>query len=140
MEGVILLIWQRRLSPFFTLIFRHKPELIAHPQIYISRDPIHFISVLISRRVEPINSDSRMCEIVYYRHGGFGVRAEAGKSASSRNVVPPALNASEQRQPFRDRIAGVERDAVEIISERSVRLKRPVRVYYRDVHIAVVVI
>ena len=55
LEGVILLIWQRRLSPFFTLIFRHKPELILHPQIYISRDPIHFISILISRRVEPID-------------------------------------------------------------------------------------
>src|SRR5215813_12252245 len=140
LEGVILLIGQRLLSPFFSLIFHHKPELLFHPQVHISRYPIHFISALISRRVEIIDSDSRVCDVVYYRHGGFGVRAEAGKSASSSNVVPAALNASEQRQPFRDRVARVERDTVEIVSERIVRLKRPVRVYYRNVHIAVVVI
>src|SRR5882672_10904964 len=140
LEEVILLIRQRRLSTFFSLIFRHKSELIAHPQIQIGRDPIHFISTFNSRRVEPIEPDSRMREFVYHRYGGLGVCAQAGKSPSRRNVISPAQNTAEQRQPFRDRITGVERDAVEIVPERYVRLKGPVRVYYRDVHIAVVII
>src|SRR5262245_44102053 len=117
LEDVILFIGHRRLSPLSSLIFRHKPELIAHPQIQIGRDPIQFISALISRRIEPVNSDSRICEIVYYRHSGLCVRAETGKSTSRRNVVPPALNAPEQRQPLCNRIAGVECNALEIVLE-----------------------
>src|SRR5262245_18379075 len=128
LEGVILLIRYWPLSAFPPLIFRHKSELIAHPQIHISRDPIHFISALISRRVEPVGYDTHMCEIVYHRHGGFGIRAEAGESASGRDVVPSALNATEQRQPFLDRIARVKRDAVQIVSDRPFRLNCPVRV------------
>jgi hypothetical protein len=54
--------------------------------------------------------------------------------------ISPAQDAAEQRQSLRDRVAGIERDAVEIVSERPVRLKRPVRVYYRNIHIAVVII
>jgi hypothetical protein len=100
LEEVILLIRLRRQSPLSSLIFHYKPELIAQPQINISRDPIHFISVLISRRIEPIDSDSRVCEIVYYRHGGFGVCAEAGESTSSRNVVSPAQNTAERVNRF----------------------------------------
>ena len=126
LEGVILLIGRRRLSQLFSLIFRHKPELIAHPQVQIGCDTIHLIPVLISRWIEPVDPYSRMCEVVYHRHSGLGVRAEAGKSTSRRNVVPPALNAPKQRQPLRDRIAGVERNALEIVLEGSVRLKRPV--------------
>src|SRR5262245_1022151 len=128
LEEVILLIRQRRQPPLSSPIFHHKPELIFHPQIYIRRDTVHLISTLISRRVEIIDSDSGVRDVVYYIHGGFGVRAEAGKPASSHNVVPPALNASEQRQPLPNRVASVKRDAVEIVSERSVRLKSPVRV------------
>src|SRR5262245_13285834 len=140
LEEVILLIRQWRQSQLSSPIFHHKPELIFHPQIYIRRNTVHLISTFISRRVEPIDSDSGVRDVVYYIHGGFGVRAEAGKSASGHNVVPPALNASEQRQPLRNRVACVKRDAVEIVLERPVRLKRPVRVYYRNIHIAMVVI
>src|SRR5262249_1001393 len=140
LEEVILLIRLRRQSPLSSLIFHYKSELVAQPEINISRDPIHLISVLISRRIKPVDSDARVCEIVYYRYGGFGVCAEAGESTSRSDVIPPTQNTAEQRQPFRDRIAGVERDAIEIVPKRYVRLKRSVRAYYRDVHIAVVII
>src|SRR5262249_54994271 len=97
-------------------------------------------SVLISRRIEPVDPDSRICEVVYHRHIDLGVRAEAGESTSRRNVVPSALNASEQRQPLRDRIAGVERNALETVLEGSAGLKRPAGFKYRARRIPVKII
>src|SRR5262249_53070996 len=139
LEGIILLIRRQSLPTVFSLVFRHKPELAARPQIHISRDAAQFISALISRGIEPVAPDSRVCEVVYQRYRGFGVRAETGESTSGSDVVPTALYAPEQRQPFRNRVARVERDAVEIISERSIRLDRSIQSGKGETYIAVVI-
>src|SRR5262249_13173699 len=122
----------------FSLVFRHEPELAAHPQIQIGCDPAQFISALVSRRIEPVGPDPGVREIVDYRHGGFSVCAEAGESASRRNIVSPALDAPGERQPFRNREVRVEGDGLKFVFDGFVRPKRSVRFYYGNIYIAVV--
>jgi hypothetical protein len=140
LESVIPLIRRQPPPTVFSLIFRHKPELAAHPQIQICRDAAQLISALIARGIEPIDSDSGMGEVVYYRRRGLSVSAEAGESATGSDIVPTTLDTAEKRQPFRNWLARIECDAVEIISEHFVRLKRSIRAYYRYAHITVVII